>query len=577
MRRDRGGAGDGRPRRAVVSVVSSQVDLHAQFGGVVPEIASRAHLDLLNPVIARAIVEAGVETSAIDAVACTVGPGLIGALLVGVSAAKALALAWDVPFVGVNHLEAHLYAAFLEDPTLELPLVVLLVSGGHTMLIEMRGHGQLPAARPDDRRRRRRGVRQGRPLPRPRLPGRAGDRPRGRARRPDGDRLPPGDAQRRARLLLQRAEDVGASTTSASTPTSRRPTWPRRSRRRSSTCSWPRPGGPRPRSGAKGLVLGGGVAANSLLRERFLDACVRGRPPRLPAQPGDVHRQRGDDRRRRLAPPPQRRPHPARRRRRNPTCACTLRSVDCRRPVPVDRETRAVASSAGGMPWSRTVSDRAHALDRPRGAGGAGADGRRHQRAVPRAVPAVRARAGLRQRDGDGHGAGARQRQDRADDDVRPPTSSRAACSSTAPTRRCSARRSARCATRIASTTSTSTSAARPRRSPARAAGPRCRPSRNLLRGDPPRARSRPRRRTACRSPPSSAWACTTTLLTLLDTGRIAADEGVAAIALHARTAEQHYAGRRRLGRDRRAEGRRPGDPGARQRRHLGGRRRAWR
>jgi N6-L-threonylcarbamoyladenine synthase len=123
------------------SVVSSQVDLHAQYGGVVPEIASRAHLELLNPVVARAIVEAGIDESRIDAVAATVGPGLIGALLVGVSAAKALALAWDVPFIGVNHLEAHLYAAFLEEPQLELPVVVLLVSGGHTMLIEMREHG----------------------------------------------------------------------------------------------------------------------------------------------------------------------------------------------------------------------------------------------------------------------------------------------------------------------------------------------------------------------------------------------------------------------------------------------------
>ena len=122
----------------VSSVVSSQIDLHAPFGGVVPEIASRAHLDLLNPVIARAIVEAGVDERRIDAVACTIGPGLIGALLVGVSAAKALALAWDVPFVGVNHLEAHLYAALLDDPTIELPIVVLLVSGGHTMLVEMR-------------------------------------------------------------------------------------------------------------------------------------------------------------------------------------------------------------------------------------------------------------------------------------------------------------------------------------------------------------------------------------------------------------------------------------------------------
>jgi N6-L-threonylcarbamoyladenine synthase len=124
------------------SVVSTQIDLHAQFGGVVPEIASRAHLEHLNPVVARAIVEAGIDESRIDAVAATVGPGLIGALLVGVSAAKALALAWDRPFIGVNHMEGHLYAALLEDPTLEFPMVVLLVSGGHTMLIEMQDHGR---------------------------------------------------------------------------------------------------------------------------------------------------------------------------------------------------------------------------------------------------------------------------------------------------------------------------------------------------------------------------------------------------------------------------------------------------
>jgi N6-L-threonylcarbamoyladenine synthase len=124
------------------SVVSSQVDLHAQFGGVVPEIASRAHVELVVPVIARAIVEAGVEDARIDAVAATVGPGLIGALLVGVSTAKALALVWNVPFVGVNHLEAHLYAALLEDPDLQFPLVVLLVSGGHTLLVSMEGHGR---------------------------------------------------------------------------------------------------------------------------------------------------------------------------------------------------------------------------------------------------------------------------------------------------------------------------------------------------------------------------------------------------------------------------------------------------
>ena len=124
------------------SVVSSQVDLHAKYGGVVPEIASRAHNELIIPVIARAMVEAGVDGQRIDAVAATTGPGLIGALLVGVSAAKALALTWGVPFVSVNHLEAHLYAALLEDPHIELPMVVLLVSGGHTMLVLMEDHGR---------------------------------------------------------------------------------------------------------------------------------------------------------------------------------------------------------------------------------------------------------------------------------------------------------------------------------------------------------------------------------------------------------------------------------------------------
>ena len=124
------------------SVVSSQIDLHAEFGGVVPEIASRSHVELITPVVADALVEAGVDGPDVAAVAATVGPGLVGALLVGVSAAKAMALVWDVPFVGVNHLEAHLYAALLEEPELELPLVFLLVSGGHTLLVAMEGHGR---------------------------------------------------------------------------------------------------------------------------------------------------------------------------------------------------------------------------------------------------------------------------------------------------------------------------------------------------------------------------------------------------------------------------------------------------
>lgn len=123
------------------SVVSSQIDLHRDFGGVVPELAGRAHLELIQPVIDQALAEAGVAAGGIEAVACTVGPGLIGSLLVGVAAAKATALVWDVPFVGVNHLEGHLYASLLEAPDLAPPLVVLLVSGGHTMLVHLVDHG----------------------------------------------------------------------------------------------------------------------------------------------------------------------------------------------------------------------------------------------------------------------------------------------------------------------------------------------------------------------------------------------------------------------------------------------------
>ena len=123
------------------SVVATQIDLHARYGGVVPEIASRAHVEAMNVVIRQAISQSGVPIERIDAVAATVGPGLIGALLVGVAAAKSVALVLDKPFVGVNHLEAHLYAALLDDPYVEFPMLVVLVSGGNTLYVEMRGHG----------------------------------------------------------------------------------------------------------------------------------------------------------------------------------------------------------------------------------------------------------------------------------------------------------------------------------------------------------------------------------------------------------------------------------------------------
>lgn len=255
------------------SVVSTQVDLHAQYGGVVPEIASRAHLELLNPVIARAIVEAGILETRIDAVAATVGPGLVGALLVGVSAAKAMALAWNVPFVAVNHMEAHLYAAFLEDPDLELPVVVLLVSGGHTMLIEMRGHGdyRLLGQTVDD------------------AAGEAFDKVArylglGYPGGPAVDRIAEeGDPEAIAfpRAMMHEGldfsfsglktavinhvrahPDVTAADVAASFQHAVVDVLVTKARRAARQV------------GAKGIVLGGGVAANSRLREHLLDACA---------------------------------------------------------------------------------------------------------------------------------------------------------------------------------------------------------------------------------------------------------------------------------------------------------------
>jgi len=121
------------------NVIADQQLLHARYGGVVPEVASRAHVDLLHPAVEEACAEAGVTLADLDAVAVTVGPGLAGSLLVGVAAAKAYALALDVPLIGVNHLVAHVYAVVLEHGTLPSPAVVFVVSGGHTSLLAMDG------------------------------------------------------------------------------------------------------------------------------------------------------------------------------------------------------------------------------------------------------------------------------------------------------------------------------------------------------------------------------------------------------------------------------------------------------
>jgi N6-L-threonylcarbamoyladenine synthase len=121
-------------RKILSSVVASQDDVHAPYGGVVPELASRRHLEVIVPVIRRALAEAGMGLRDLDGIAVTQGPGLVGSLLVGCSAAKALSWAHGTPLVGVNHLEGHIYAAFLDERAPEHPFLALVVSGGHTAL-----------------------------------------------------------------------------------------------------------------------------------------------------------------------------------------------------------------------------------------------------------------------------------------------------------------------------------------------------------------------------------------------------------------------------------------------------------
>ena len=128
-------------RLVLSSVVSSQVAIHAEYGGVVPEIASRKHLEMITPVIRQALDEAGVTLTDIEGIAVTRGPGLLGALLVGVSMAKSLALACRIPLVGVHHIEGHLLAGFLEQPV-PFPFLGLVVSGGHTHLYRVDGIGR---------------------------------------------------------------------------------------------------------------------------------------------------------------------------------------------------------------------------------------------------------------------------------------------------------------------------------------------------------------------------------------------------------------------------------------------------
>jgi len=134
-------------RHVLSNIVSSQIALHAPFGGVVPEIASRQHIRTVVPVVERALADAGVERRDIDAVAATQGPGLAGALLVGLTFARAFSLALDRPFLPVNHLEGHLHSVWLSresplPPGPPLPMLALIVSGGHTELVLVEDHGK---------------------------------------------------------------------------------------------------------------------------------------------------------------------------------------------------------------------------------------------------------------------------------------------------------------------------------------------------------------------------------------------------------------------------------------------------
>ena len=268
------------------SIVSSQ-GVHDRFGGVVPEIASRHHLELVNAVVDDALRQAGATLDDVSLVAVTQGPGLVGALLVGVATAKGLAAARRLPLAPVDHLQGHVAANFLAPDPIEPPFICLIASGGHTLLVRVTDHARLRGDRADARRRRRRGVRQGRAAARARLPGRAGAVAAGARGRSARVRLPDRRARRRASTSRSRASRPRCCTRSA--------TWGRRRRARRAAdlaasyehaivealvARIERALAAEP--GAR-LAIGGGVAANRRLRERAgsLGVEVKVPPPEL--------------------------------------------------------------------------------------------------------------------------------------------------------------------------------------------------------------------------------------------------------------------------------------------------------
>ena len=172
---------DGRGQ-ILSNVILSQISEHAEFGGVVPEIAARAHVEALDHIIAKAMAEAKVSFEDLDGIAAAAGPGLIGGVIVGLTTAKAIALAHDKPLIAVNHLEAHALTARLTDGT-PFPYCLFLASGGHTQILGVRGVGDYLRLGGTRRRCDRRGVRQDGEIARARLSRRAAGREGGRARR----------------------------------------------------------------------------------------------------------------------------------------------------------------------------------------------------------------------------------------------------------------------------------------------------------------------------------------------------------------------------------------------------------
>ena len=270
-----------RDRQIFSNIVASQMEIHREYGGVVPEVASRHHLETINFCIDAAFESANLDWSAIDAIAATCTPGLVGALLVGMTAGKTLAMVHNLTFLGIHHLEGHIYAAYLSEPELEPPFLCLLVSGGHTSLIRVQEGGvyeQLGATRDDaageafDKVARLLGLgypggpaidklaRAGNP--------RAFTLPEGRVSQPEGGYHPYDSSfsgLKTAMLrLVQKLEERGEELPIADLAASFQETVARSLVKRTLACALD--------YGLKAIVTGGGVAANSALRQYLQEA-----------------------------------------------------------------------------------------------------------------------------------------------------------------------------------------------------------------------------------------------------------------------------------------------------------------